>query len=315
VADGSPAAELPAVCPVIVGPTAVGKTGLVVALTERFPLEVISLDSRQIYRGLRIGTAQPTAAEQATCRHHLVDFVSPESVYSAQRYRYDFERSFKEIAGRGKRPVLVGGAGLYLTALREGLLELPDDPGGERLAAVRGELDVLDDATVRELLAREDPASRRRLHDNDRYRLQRALEITRLAGRPMSELVAEQAPRPSLGLEFPTFVLERPVAELDARIAERTDAMLAAGWLEETEALLAEHPADCPGLRSLGYRDVVAFLRGEIDTEEMVARIVRSTRQYAKRQRTWFRHVDRVRSGRAGDPQLLAEMACVLENG
>ncbi|MFO7652946.1 MAG: tRNA (adenosine(37)-N6)-dimethylallyltransferase MiaA [Candidatus Krumholzibacteriia bacterium] len=307
------ASDLPLrACPVIVGPTAVGKTGLVLDLAARHRVEVISLDSRQIYHGLRIGTAQPSAAEQAACPHHLIDFVPPKERYSARRYRDDFERYFRAVATRGAVPVLVGGAGMYLAALREGFLDLPDDPGGRRLAAVRDELDPLPDETVRSLLAGEDPDSHVRIHPSDRYRSQRALEITRLAGRPMSAIAAEQVARPALGLAFPTFVLERPTAELDRRIARRTGTMIAAGWLEEVEALRARHRDDCPGLTSLGYREVTAHLRGEIDRPEMVARVVRGTRQYAKRQRTWFRRVDGLARGAPEDPRLREAIAGVL---
>jgi tRNA dimethylallyltransferase len=299
---------------VIVGPTAAGKTGLVTALATRHPIEVVSLDSRQIYRGLRIGTAQPTAAERELCRHHLIDFLDPRESYSAARYRDDFERCFEDIAGRSRLAVVVGGAGMYLTALREGFLPLPPDPDGSRLAGVRSDLDRLTDDEIRALLAFEDPGSHAQIPPADRYRSQRALEITRLAGRPRSELVAEHEPRPALGLTFPTFVLERPVAELDARILRRTTAMLAAGWLAEVEDLVEHYPADCPGLQSLGYRDAVAHLRGAIDHGALVERVVRSTRQFAKRQRTWFRRVDAVGRGSPDDPALLEAVERIIED-
>jgi tRNA dimethylallyltransferase len=312
--DGSPpVGRRFASCPAIVGPTGVGKTDLIVTLAARYPIEVISLDSRQIYRGLRIGTAQPTAEEQAACRHHLVDFLPPEESYSAQRYRDDFERAFLDVVARGRLPILVGGSGMYLTAVREGFLPLPDDPGGRGLAALRAELDELDDGCIRGLLEGEDPASFARIHPNDRYRSQRALEITRLAGVPMSELMDRQDKRPALGLRYPTFVLERSVAELDARIARRTDAMLAAGWLAEVGEVLARHPAECPGLQILGYRDVVELVRGTISRETMVERVVLSTRQYAKRQRTWFRGIAKAAAGEPEDGRLREAIASAIE--
>lgn len=287
------------ICPVIVGPTAVGKTALITALAREHPIEIISLDSRQLYRGLRIGTAQPTADELAVCRHHLVDFLPPEETYDAARYRRDFCRVYEEITARGGRPVVVGGAGLYLTAIREGFFDL--DAAVRPLDEVRAELTPLDDAEVRARLHALDPGAWHRIHANDRYRSQRALEIGLVAGRPMSELSAHQSPRPALGLDFRVFVLERPVAELDARIAARTRAMLAEGWLEETRELLQTHDADCPGLASIGYREIVAHLRGDpapdglapaqVDNGPVEEAIVRVTRQYAKRQRTWFRKV------------------------
>ena len=301
-------------CPAIVGPTAVGKTQLVTSLAERYPLEVISLDSRQIYQGLRIGTAQPNADELAVCPHHLIDFVSPAEKFDAIRFRKDFERVFAEIVGRRGVPVLVGGAGMYLTALREGFMQIPDS-SAERLAKVRKELDPLTDSEVRSRLEKVDPESFARIHANDRYRSQRALEIFGISGISMSVLKAEQKPDPALGLEFPTFVLERPVGELDERIARRTERMLEAGWIEETEAALNIHPADCPGLKSLGYREIVGHLRGDIDRNDLAGEIVLVTRQYAKRQRTWFRHVPTEMRGAPGDPDLVASVDARLRIG
>ena len=299
------------VCPVIVGPTAVGKTGLITSLAGKLPVEVISLDSRQIYSGLRIGTAQPTAEEQAVCPHHLVDFVSPEETYSAQRFREDFQRVFLEITSRGKKPILVGGAGLYLTVLQKGLMALGDDAEA-RLPEIREELDVWSDEAIRRELARVDPDSFDRIHANDRYRSQRALEIQRLTGRTMTELTDEQQPDPCLGLSYPTFVLERSVEELDVRIVRRTDLMLAGGWIEETETALAQHPANCPGLMSIGYREIVEFLAGRLTREDLAPTIVKVTRQYAKRQRTWFRHINAVVAGNPGSPELLPALTGTL---
>lgn len=290
-------------CPVLVGPTAVGKTGLVTRLAAAHPIEVISLDSRQIYRGLRIGTAQPTSDELALCRHHLIDFVSPDRKYDAMRFRRDFERVHREIAARGGRPILVGGAGLYLTALRAGFLDLPGHDA-EHLAAVRSELGKLDERALHERLEAVDPDSAARLHRNDRYRRQRALEIHELTGRTMTDLIAAQRPHPALGLDFRVFVLERPVAELDARISARTGLMLERGWIRETEAALAAHRADGPGLGSIGYRQIVDHLQGRIARADLDAAIVRVTRQYAKRQRTWFRRVEAEWRGRPDAPGL-----------
>ena len=278
-------------CPAVVGPTAVGKTALVTSLAAQVPLEIISLDSRQIYRGLRIGTAQPTAEELAACPHHLVDFVDPDETYDAQRFRQDFSGVHGEITGRGGVPLLVGGAGLYLKAVAEGFLDVPGQTPS-RLAEVRAELGGLNDAEIRRRLAAVDPASHTRLHEHDRQRSQRALEIHLLSGRPMSELMAEQRDDPVLGLTFPVFVLERDVGELDARIAIRTESMLAGGWIAETEAALAEHRADGPGLASIGYREIVRHLQGDLARDDLQQEIVRVTRQYAKRQRTWFRGIE-----------------------
>ena len=290
-------------CPVIVGPTAVGKTGLVTSLADRYPIEVISLDSRQIYHGLRIGTAQPTAEELAICPHHLIDFVSPAEKYDAIRFRKDFEAVYKTIIGRGGVPILVGGAGMYLTALREGFMEIPGH-SEERLAEVRAVLDSQSDSEIRARLEKVDPESFARIHINDRYRSQRALEIFDISGRTMSNLKSGQKPGPALGLDFPTFVLERPVEELDKRIAQRTEIMLGAGWVQETEAALEKHPANCPGLMSIGYREIVQVLQGDLPRGELVPAIVLVTRQYAKRQRTWFRNTQCEMAGRPDSEDL-----------
>jgi tRNA dimethylallyltransferase len=301
-------------CPAIVGPTAIGKTALILQLAREFPLEVISLDSRQIYRGLRIGTAQPSAAEQAACRHHLVDFLPPAETYSAQRFRRDFGVCWQGITARGRLPILVGGAGFYLKAVSEGLFDLP--PGNEqRLAAIRAEVAALADQDLAAELARVDPPTAARLHPHDRYRRQRALEIFRLSGRPASELAAGQTPTAMLDLAFPVVRLERPVGELDARIRARTAAMLAGGWVAETEDLLQRHAADCPGLRSLGYAAIVRMLAGALPAADLAPSIALATRQYAKRQRTWFRRIDVVAAGAPADPAVLDAVRRLVRQG
>ncbi len=297
-------------CPVIVGPTAVGKTGLVTSLAERFPIEVISLDSRQVYHGLRIGTAQPTGDELAVCPHHLIDFISPNDKYDAIRFREDFQRVYLEIMGRGGKPILVGGAGMYLTALREGFMQIPGSTP-ERLKEIRSDLDLMTDIEIRSRLEKIDPESFGRIHANDRYRSQRALEVFEISGRTMTSLKAAQKPDPALGLEFPTVVLERAVEELDLRIARRTELMLKEGWIEETESALTRHSADCPGLMSIGYREIVKVLNGKLEKSELSKAIILVTRQYAKRQRTWFRHIPKALGGSPDSPEILAD---ILEN-
>lgn len=286
----------------LVGPTAVGKTALVSALAGAAPIEVISLDSRQIYQGLRIGTAQPTAQECARCPHHLVDFVPCDRRYDAAAYRRDFEAAYRDITGRGKIPVLVGGAGLYLRALQQGLLAMPKaEPG--HLTAVREELAALSAGEVRARLARADPDSFARIHPNDLYRSRRALEIFLLTGHTMTRRMAEQVPHPSLDLEFRVFIMDRPVAELDARIARRTQAMLAQGWLAEARDALAGHGPAVPGLQTLGYQEIVKHLNGTLALADLPAAIVLATRQFAKRQRTWFRKTLAEGSGHPEDPE------------
>ena len=297
-------------CPALVGPTAAGKTGLVLQLAREFPLEIISLDSRQVYHGLRIGTAQPTAEERAVCSHHLVDFLPPTERYSVRRFRDDMLRVHQDILGRGGVPLLVGGTGMYLQILQDGLMPLPDDgPGLER---VRAELDSLDDASIRDRLAAVDPISFRRIHGSDRYRSQRALEVHALTGRTMTEHREAQVPDPAGGLTFPTVLLQREPDELRGRIAERTDAMLSGGWLEETRTALDLHGPDAPGMATLGYRELVRHLAGEWTLAEARDEIVLRTAQFAKRQRTWFRPRPRVAAGRPDDPAVLTTLRELL---
>ncbi len=294
-------------CPAIVGPTASGKTALVTALASQLPIEVVSLDSRQIYHGLRIGTAQPTAQELAVCPHHLIDFVSPDEKYDAVRFREDFEKVFTEIKEREGIPILAGGAGMYLTALRDGFMAIPGN-SAEKLDAARGEVASWDIETLREKLKSNDPESFERIHPNDIYRSQRAMEIFLISGQTMTSLTAAQKPDPCLGLSFPTFVLQRPVAELDSRIAQRTGLMLDQGWIEETEAALQNYDPMGPGLRSIGYREIVEFLGGRLPRRDLDAAVILVTRQYAKRQRTWFRNMNSAVEGHPESDELLESL-------
>jgi tRNA dimethylallyltransferase len=273
------------ICPVIAGPTAVGKTGLVISLANRFPIEVISLDSRQIYNGMRIGTAQPSAAEQSACKHHLIDFLTPNDSYSAQTFRNDFIKIHSDITDRGKLPILVGGAGLYLTALEKGLLVIPQ----EGLQSVRNQLDLLPDQKIRDDLKQFDLPSFNRIHPNDRYRSQRALEIFMSTGKTMSHHIEDQKESPASGLKFPLLFLNRERSELHHRIEQRTNIMLQSGWIDETSELLKIHSADSPGMRSIGYHEIAMYLDGKLNRESLSKRIIEVTRQYAKRQITWFK--------------------------
>ena len=179
---------------------------------------------------------------------------------------------------------------MYLTALREGFMEVPGSTL-QSLAQARDRLDAWTDAKIRQELQAVDPASFQAIHPNDRYRGQRALEVHLISGQTFTQLKAAHQPSACLGLQYPTFVLERPVDELDRRIALRTDLMLENGWLEETEQALTIYPAQCPGLLSIGYREIVQVLQGMGDRSTLGSSIFRVTRQYAKRQRTWFRHI------------------------
>jgi tRNA dimethylallyltransferase len=274
----------------LVGPTAAGKTDLAIALHERLGCELISVDSAMVYRGMDIGSAKPTAEELARAPHRLIDIRDPAEPYSAADFREDALREMAEITASGRVPLLVGGTMMYLKQLLHGVANLPSsDP------AVRAELEAEAAAhglaALHEALARVDPASAVRIHPNDPQRLMRALEVYRLSGRPLSELWAEQRPE-----TFPWRTLSIGLAPanrsvLHERIARRFDAMLADGFIEEVATLKARgdlHPA-LPSMKSVGYRQVWAYLDGEHDRETLRQRGIVATRQLAKRQLTWMR--------------------------
>lgn len=274
------------------GPTASGKTAAAMALARRFPVELISVDSAQVFRDMNIGTAKPDTATLREFPHHLIDLISPEEAYSAARFRRDVLAKMGEIAARGSIPLLVGGTMLYFKALLDGLSELP-----EACAQTRTEIDALAAAegwpAVHAALALVDPETAARLHTTDAQRIQRALEIYRVSGRPMSALLCERDKNtePSAGYDFLSLgLLPSDRSVLHARIAQRFDAMLAAGLEGEVETLRVRyklHP-DLPSMRCVGYRQVWAVQDGLAPRAEMRDRGIYATRQLAKRQITWL---------------------------
>lgn len=299
---------------VLVGPTASGKTELALSLVDRFEgvLELVSLDSRQIYRRLEVGTGKPDLTEQQRLPHHLIDLIDLDQTYDAGRYRSAVEELLPELWERGVTPLVVGGAGFYLRALAQGFFDLPEDP--EALARIRGELAGLELDELRVRLAACDPQSSQRLHPNDRYRIERALEIYALSGRSMSELTAEFRPRPILGLELEIHHLQLPRWQLHGRIARRTKTWLDGDWIDETKSLLAEGWApDSPGLSILGYREIVEQLRDPGPLARLEERIVFATRQYARQQEIWFRKLSVVLRATRENPQMAAGLLSALE--
>jgi tRNA dimethylallyltransferase len=273
----------------LMGPTAAGKTDLAVALVERLPLEIVSVDSAMVYRGMDIGTAKPDAAILARAPHRLIDICDPADPYSAARFRADALREIADILARGRIPLLVGGTGLYFRALESGLSDLP---AGDRAVRARlaTEAALLGWAHLHRRLAAVDPAAAARIHRNDPQRIQRALEVWEITGRPISSLQAA----PGEPLPYGLVKLVRAPADRDGlreRIARRFDLMLAAGLEAEVQRLLdrGDLAPDLPSLRSVGYRQMVGHLLGEYDRATMVARAVQATAQYAKRQLTWLR--------------------------
>ncbi len=277
-----------AVC--IMGPTASGKTDLAVELVRRGPFEIVSVDSALVYRGMDIGTAKPDAATLRLAPHRLIDILDPAERYSAAQFRRDALAAMDEISAAGHIPLLVGGTMLYFRALEHGLSELPAADAGVRIR-LAAELAEHGCEALHARLAQVDPAAAARIHPRDPQRIVRALEVFELAGRPLTELWAEQGTR-ACPYRLRKFVLApADRAELHARIAQRFDAMLAAGFVNEVARLRARgdlHPG-LPAMRAVGYRQVWEHLDGLTDRAAMRQRAVVATRQFAKRQFTWLR--------------------------
>jgi tRNA dimethylallyltransferase len=270
--------------PVLVGPTAVGKTAVALALSAHWPLEVISADSRQVYRRLNIGTAKPSPKEQARAPHHGLDVVDPGCRYSAGHFARDGSGWLAEVRARGKQPLIVGGTGLYVRALSEGLFTEPSlDPAKRRsLDAWTARLEPIE---LLRWAGRLDPGFR----GGGRQRAARAIEVALLTGRPLSHW--QQAARAQGALDPWYIVLTAPRPVLHRRIAGRAVEMVRRGLIEEVAAVLAEgHPPNAPGLDGIGIREAVEYLHGKRSRDTVADAITIGTRQYAKRQQTWFRH-------------------------
>ncbi len=282
------APQPPVLC--LMGPTASGKTDIAVALRERLPVEIVSVDSVMVYREMDIGSAKPEPDVLARAPHRLIDFLDPAEPYSAARFREDALREIADIHAAGRIPLLVGGTMLYFRALFGGLSVLPPADLAVR-ARLEAEAASEGWAALHARLAVVDPEAAARIHPNDPQRIQRALEVHELTGVPLSELqrqTAGEAP-PYRFVKLAVAPAERAI--LHQRIAERFRAMLAAGLVEEVERLFRRgdlHPA-LPSIRAVGYRQVWQYLAGELDYEAMVERGIIATRQLAKRQFTWLR--------------------------
>ncbi len=274
----------------LMGPTASGKTGIAISLCKRFPCDIISVDSALVYRGMDIGTAKPDTATLARTPHRLVDIRDPEESYSAGDFVRDARAEIQAILAAGRIPLLVGGTMMYFRALTKGIAELPPaDP------AVRAEIDALAGESgwpaVHAELAKVDPAAAARINPNDSQRLQRALEVYRTSGKPLSDWQAESGEAPAdvsflkIGLSI------EPRGLLHERIARRLDRMIEDGFVEELQ-VLRKRPGlrqDSAAMRAVGYRQFWSFLDGDYDIIEARNRALYATRQLAKRQLTWLR--------------------------
>jgi tRNA dimethylallyltransferase len=266
----------------IVGPTAVGKTAYAIRLALAFAGEIVSADSRQVYRGMDIGTAKPTREEQSRARHHLLDLVNPGEPFTLSQYQHLAYAAIADIHARGKLPFLVGGSGLYVRAVLEGLSIPRVPPNPERRAALERE----DSAALYARLQQVDAQAAERIDPRNKRRVIRALEVCEATGRPISELQWHQAPDYALlriGLTLPR-------DELYERINARVDAMIAAGLVDEVQRLMAAgYDLDTPSMSGLGYRQIALYVKGEVTLDEAVRLLKRDTRRFVHHQYSWFR--------------------------
>ena len=292
---------MPTLC--IVGPTGAGKTHLAMSLAEHaksigISIELISMDSALVYRGLDIGSAKPTKAERALVVHHLIDILEPTEVYSAARFAKDAKRLCEEIRNRGNTPVVVGGTMLYWRAWAHGLSALPAANPEIRLR-LDEEGQAIGWPAMHERLSKVDPETAARLKPNDSQRVQRALEVFEITGKPMSTLLADSPSEDGReGSAIPAWIHLVSLEPSDRKrlhqnLEKRFDEMLLAGFLDEVRALRNNSGlhADLPAIRSVGYRQAWEFLNGEIDSEQMRYKALAATRQLGKRQLTWLRAI------------------------
>jgi len=273
----------------VTGPTASGKTDLSLEIARRALAEVVSMDSRQVYRGMDIGTDKLSRAARAAVPHHGLDLVAPDERYSAGQFARDARRWVIEIRARGALPLLVGGTGFFLRAVMDPIFaEPPLD--ATRLAALRAHLDAQPRERLERWVRALDPARAEVAAEGGPQRLSRTLEVALLTGRPLSWWHAAQ-PAEGPGLPGVVVALDLPRDEMDRRIDERVGTMVERGLVDEVRALVeAGYGPDAPGMTGTGYREILAHLRGEVSLEEAVEEIRRSTRRYARRQLTWLRH-------------------------
>ncbi|RJQ74950.1 MAG: tRNA (adenosine(37)-N6)-dimethylallyltransferase MiaA [Desulfobacteraceae bacterium] len=273
---------------VICGPTGAGKTSFAVALAQHFEGQIVGADSMQIYRSMDIGTAKPTTAEKAAVPHHMVDIIDPDQAYDAASFGEQAHQIVQSLAEKNIRPFVVGGTGLYIRALLYGLFQSRPSDGGVR-RRLKAQLTRQGAAAMHARLAGKDPQGAGRIHPNDAYRILRALEVIETTGSSISVHHAAHAFRQprcralSIGLALPR-------QQLYARIDRRVDGMVAAGLLEETRRLLDRgYDPALKSMQALGYRHMVAFIRGQVSWDAAIETLKRDHRRYAKRQLTWFR--------------------------
>ena len=295
----------------LLGPTGSGKTALSLELGERFGGEIVSCDSVAVYRGMDVGTAKPTKEERARLPHHLIDVADPDQPFTAGAYSRAARAALREIAGRGRLPIVTGGTGLYLRSLTDGLFA-----GPERQQEIRARLESSrekhGEGWLHRLLVRLDPASAKRIHANDASKLIRAIEVCLAARKPLSQVLARD---PLTGFRLLRIGLNPPRQELYARLNRRCAAMFAVGLVEETRGLLARY-GPVKALDSLGYRQALAVLAETLSEGAAIAAAQQGHRNYAKRQLTWFRREPEVHwiAGFGDEPEILRTAAELVQN-
>ena len=299
----------------LLGPTASGKSALAVRAAEKLPIEIVSTDSALVYRGMDIGTAKPGAALRAQVPHHLIDIIDPDQSYSAGRWRADAIRTVSEILEREKIALLVGGTMLYYRALTAGLDELPQADARVR-AAIDAEAAARGWPALHAELAKVDPQTAQRIAPNDSQRIQRSLEVWRVAGKPLSALQGVASGDLPFDVQGVALIPDRTL--LHDRIRTRFEAMLKLGLIDEVKALKKKFrlSASMPSMRAVGYRQVWEYLEGSFDKETLKERATAATRQLAKRQLTWLRsfpNLLRLDAGGAQDPAVALHL--LLDEG
>jgi tRNA dimethylallyltransferase len=275
---------------IICGPTGSGKTAAALTLSRDHPIEIISADSRQIIKHLDIGTAKPTPEERRSTTFHLLDVIEPGERYSAYRFLVEAEAAINDVLSRGRIPLVVGGTGLYLNALTDGVVEIPEDPEGRVRSQLEADLDRLGVDAMHARLAEIDPDEARKTHPNNAVKVIRALEIFGLAGVSKTHLVASGSYKKSAH-RYVSYCLLPPREILYEQIEVRVDKMMQSGWLGELQQLLANGQGESIRKANvIGYQELLGHLEGQYSLAEAVELIKQNTRRYAKRQVTWFRH-------------------------
>ena len=298
--------------PTIVGPTAVGKTDVAVLIAERISGEIVSADSRQIYKYLNIGTAKPTKTQRKKIPFHLIDFIEPEEDYSCGQFARDAEEKIDEILKRDRIPIVCGGTGLYIRALFHPLDSLPRSNAKtkEKLNKMlkRNGIDYM-----YRKLQRIDPVWAQKIQPQDKQRIMRAIEVFEITGKPMSKMMGKKTPRAKFHPYYIGLRLQRDV--LYSRINARFEQMLSHGLVKETESILkmGVDPRSS-ALRTIGYKEIIAYLHGELNPDEAIESAKRRTRNYAKRQMTWFNKIPSIVWHEADDPELADTILSSLKN-